>query len=1001
VRGVVRDLGGVLVSWTLLIVAEFVVIGVVCRSLFAGNWELVQGRKLVGPIALAMLMPGAAVVVAVGRVAARAMSSPRARAALRLGGALVLGLTGVGVTGGRHFQSLAMRLPFVAICAGVGLAVTHLAEPLLARLFASSRGRPAALLAGLGGTAVFWLVDARVLPRLYPAFHALALALGLASAAVTVLAWRSRSPGPVPRGELRLGAVGVVLAVAACVWSPFAARRLARADNLRFVLQEHAPLLGRAVRVAAWLAPPAPLDLPDEAASAAAVGEVPRALDWSGQDILLVSVDALRADHVSAYGYGRQTTPNLDALARQGALFDHAYCPTPHTSYSVTSMMTGKAMRPLLSLGLGKDSDTWATYLRRYGYRTAAFYPPAVFYIDAERFTDLERTGLGFEYRWVEFTSAEEKVKEVERYLDRAGPEPLFLWVHMFETHEPYVMHASQPFGGAAPLPVDAYDSEVAYSDAALGELLRVVRARRPKAVVIVTADHGEEFGEHGGHYHGTTCYEEQVHVPLVVAGPGVAAGRVPTVVQTIDLLPTVLSALGIPRPARVRGRDLGTVLAAGGKSRDRDGGLDPGLAYAETDDHTLVARGDDRLLCARKIAACALYDVADDPMERTDRAAARPGVARELRALGAAIERDQGRYEVADVLWPDALRRGLQGEADAAEDVAALLDDASVAIRRKAAQVSFEIASADVLPQARRALERDEDEQVKSWAALALVRMGDAPCDRARALVHAPDRSWRRAAALAFALRDDPRGKAELAAWWREEGPPRPGLEMARAKELLEAIARIRDTDAVPALVASLDYPPIRPRVADALGRIGDARARGPLLSFFERERYETARPFEARALLALGARGELLRPLTVFAGLADPMVEAASIAAEGRLLDSPHGGATFEPARSDIDTRISARGPSGPRRLWVVAAAEGAELSGYVGSEAIAGVTTTGTVHRVEVASGGGAVELRLHEPRGIRAVWVVPRQTVSPGFLLPPAPDAGVKDAGDAAP
>ncbi len=659
-------------------------------------------------------------------------------------------------------------------------------------------------------------------------------------------------------------------------------------------------------------------------------------------------------------------------------------------------MMTGKAMRPLLSLGLGKGSDTWATYLRRYGYRTAAFYPPAVFYIDAERFTELEKEGLGFEYRWVEFTSAEEKVREVERYLDKAGPEPLFLWVHLFEPHEPYVMHPSRPFGGAAPLPVDAYDSEVAYADAAVGQLVRAVRARRPKVVVLVTADHGEEFGEHGGRYHGTTCYEEQVRVPLVISGPGVARGRVPTVVQTIDLLPTVLSALGIPRPARVRGRDLGAVLAAGG--RDRDGGLDPGLAYAETDEHTLVARGNDRLLCARKVAACALYDVADDPLERVDRAAARPDVARELRAVGAAIERDQGRYEMADIVWPDALRRGLQGEVDAAEDVAALLDDASVAIRRKAAEVTFDLASAEVLPQAKRALERDEDEQVKSWAALALVRMGDTPSDRARALVHDADRTLRRAASLAFALRGDPRGKAELAAWWREEGPPRPGLDMAGAKELLEALARIRDTGAVPALVASLEYVPIRPRLADTLGRIGDVGARAPLVALFEKERYETARPFEARALLALGARSEILRPLTVFAGLADPMTEAVSIAEEGKLLDPRRGGATFDPPAVDVDTRISVRGTSGPRRLWVLAAAEGGELSGRVGAEEIAAVTTIGHVHRVDVGPGAGAtteaedVALRLHEPRGIRAVWVVARQTVLPRFLAPPVPDAG---------
>ena len=441
------------------------------------------------------------------------------------------------------------------------------------------------------------------------------------------------------RGERVLAVIGWSLALLALAWSPAAARRLDRSDNLRIVLAEHAPVRGRAVRVAAWLSPPAPLDVVD-AQPPAPNGEVTRSLDWSGRDILLISVDALRADHLGAYGYSRKTTPNLDALARKGALFERAYCPTPHTSYSVTSMMTGKAMRPLLSLGLGKQSDTWATYLRRYGYKTAAFYPPAVFYIDQERFSEFETSGLGFEYRWVEFTSAETKVKEVSKYLASAGPEPVFLWVHLFEPHEPYVDHPGYAFGADTKLPVDSYDSEVAYADAAIGDLLRVVRASRPNAVVVVTADHGEEFGEHGGRYHGTTCYEEQVRVPLLVSGPGIVPQRIATVVQTIDLLPTVLSALGIPRPARVRGRDLGPVLTRSALPAGQD--ADPGLAYAETDEQTLLARGGDRLLCQRKLGACALYDVDADPGERVDEAQRAPGKARELRALTQGVERDK-----------------------------------------------------------------------------------------------------------------------------------------------------------------------------------------------------------------------------------------------------------------------------------------------------------------------------------------------------------------------
>ena len=366
-----------------------------------------------------------------------------------------------------------------------------------------------------------------------------------------------------PADGLALGIVGLVMASAACAWSPAAARRLGRTGNLRLVLEQHAPILGRAVHVAAWLAPPVPADADDASQSAVSPPrELVPTLDWAGADILLVSIDALRADHLGAYGYSRSTTPNLDALAEESALFEHAYCPTPSTSYSVTSMMTGKPMRSLLSLGLGRDSETWATYLRGRGYRTAAFYPPAVFYIDADRFTEFEKTGLGFEHRRVNSTSAERRVREVEDYLATAGPEPLFLWVHLYEPHEPYVTHPGYDFGeGEARGRPLRQRGRLHGRGRGRAPSRRARGAARTTLAIVVTADHGEEFDDHGGHYHGTTCYEEQVRVPLLVSGPGVAPRRVGTVVQTIDLLPTVLSAVGIARPASVRGRDLGPVL--------------------------------------------------------------------------------------------------------------------------------------------------------------------------------------------------------------------------------------------------------------------------------------------------------------------------------------------------------------------------------------------------------------------------------------------------------
>src|SRR5690606_11873114 len=219
--------------------------------------------------------------------------------------------------------------------------------------------------------------------------------------------------------------------------------------------------------------------------------------------LLLITVDALRADHVGTYGYSRAMTPHIDELANTGATFLYAYAPTPHTSYSITSLMTGKYMRPLLLQGAGEDSDTWARLLRTYDYRTAAFYPPAVFFIDSARFEPFKRSGLDFEYRKVEFSEGEQRLLQVREYLDQheSYNGRLFLWVHFFGPHEPYQKQPGFDFGERD---IDRYDSEIAYVDASIGKLVSMVRERRGETAVVLTSDHGEEFGEHGGRYHGT-----------------------------------------------------------------------------------------------------------------------------------------------------------------------------------------------------------------------------------------------------------------------------------------------------------------------------------------------------------------------------------------------------------------------------------------------------------------------------------------------------------------
>jgi hypothetical protein len=672
-------------------------------------------------------------------------------------------------------------------------------------------------------------------------------------------------------------------------------------------------------------------------------------------------------------------------------------------------MMTGKYMKPLLALGAEADStETWPVQLRRYGYRTAAFYPPAVFFIDEHRFRRMRDDNLGFEYKKEEFADPELRRAQIGRYLAAAPREkPLFLWVHLFEPHEPYEAHAEHPFEGDPR--VDAYDSEVATADALLGDVVRLVGEHRPPGTVfIVSADHGEEHGDHGGRYHGTTVYEEQVRVPLVVVGPGVRPGPVSAPVQTIDLLPTTLAALDVPIPPRLRGRDLGPTLAAPAASRNAVS--DQGLAFAETDDYTLLARGFDRLVCARKIGSCTMFDVERDPNERRP-VIDRPDRVLELRKLTAAIERETGKVEASDL--PDALRRGLQGDRDAAEDVAPLLDDARVEIRRSAAKVAFKLRSPEMKVQLERTEAHDEDAAVRRWCALALARPsvgGDGlPDERLSAVEEVLRKSdepdERHAAALALAERGDAKGEGELVARWADAFAPdaRRAGELDEARELLTALATIKAKSAVLLLVRSLDDVRLRPYVVETLAAIGDPRARPPLLRVFTQERYVHLRAPEARTLAKLGVRDKLAPPLTRFAGMPEPMPEAIVIARDARILVPSRGGWSAPAAATPKQVSAKLRIPeAGPARLLVLGAGSDkndAPLTGTVDGVAIRPAAPDANnvfVAEIEGVSAGD-LPVRLSLASGIAAVWLVPRAAEIP----PPPPvvwDAGVAPPDD---
>lgn len=844
------------VALTLVLLLEACAFGVYERRFIAGPWEFGAVLIYAVPIAASFAAPVAVMASALSIKAARAHVLPAALA-------IAIAACTYFTLGGRRviaYRTVATGVALVASFFGLAIALRRIDNRSRAPLGVQGA-------AGGGLIAACWALDRFVLPRLYEGLHALWLLGTIVGAALlTGSVWgliEQRSAKPIE--QARWPIAGALLLMACALWAPRASKELLRFDNVRLLLADNAPLLGRAVRGAALLghAPP-PAEAHDENDAPSTTSGV-RALDWTNRDIVLITIDALRADHVGSYGYGRKTTPELDALAKESARFTHAYCPTPHTSYSVTSLMTGKYMRPLLLLGLGGDSETFASFLRKYDYRTAAFYPPAVFFIDEERFQGFRDRNLDFEYAKVEFAKPALRLAQIDEYLATASKDrPLFLWLHLFEPHEPYEKHADHDFGDTD---IDRYDGEIAEADALAGAVIRKVRALKKDPVVIVTADHGEEFGDHGGRYHGTTVYEEQVRVPLLIHGAGVPPGIVSTPVQTIDILPTTLSALAVPVPPRLRGRDLGRVLT--GQASSVPPPPNVGFAFAETDRYTMIAQGADRLVCERQLGACALYDVATDPRQ-TNRSTISGPRFDTLRSLQKSTELAHGKFEgERGVQIPEALRRGASGDRDAARDVAALLDDAKADIRLQAARVLFKLRATDVLPNLERALTTEDRPENRRELVLALARTKLEVSPDLPLILTEGTESQKQRAGWVLAELKDARGEDALVALFRD----RKALEFEEQREVTGALAKIRSKKAMPLLLEALGDVRLRPYVALALGQLGDARAKEPLLTAFSTEPYVNARYYEAFALgksrpLGLDVGRDLVPLLSKWAG-------------------------------------------------------------------------------------------------------------------------------------
>ena len=409
------------------------------------------------------------------------------------------------------------------------------------------------------------------------------------------------------------------------------------------------------------------------------------------RNLLLISIDTLRPDHLGCYGAARDTSPNVDALCRESVVFEQAISHAPSTLPAHASMLS--SLPPQVHgasfsrrTRLPEEVLTLAEVLSERGFRTVS-------YNDGSQVKGIWGLAQGFDLyqstqgkRAVALGEFDDRVSDMLGWLDERGTgdadRPFFAFLHSYQVHHPYLPEEDDlerfegsPYdgwmgrsvsvqslnrinrGARTAEPADqefirtAYDAEIRSMDRALGRLLAGLRERGvlEDTLVIFTSDHGEEFGEHGKWgWHGHTLYDELLRVPLVVRFPeGRWAGqRVRRQVRLIDLAPTALDGLGVPAPESWWGVSLRPLLEGGE--------IEPLVAVARVDQKS--ENPAEAVRTGRwKWSAGELFDLANDPGERFDVLLDNVGLAAALEGhLEAIRERMAGRAE-AEVIELDA----------------------------------------------------------------------------------------------------------------------------------------------------------------------------------------------------------------------------------------------------------------------------------------------------------------------------------------------------------
>src|SRR6266550_349237 len=322
-------------------------------------------------------------------------------------------------------------------------------------------------------------------------------------------------------------------------------------------------------------------------ATSASLAAGPPRKQASSPNVFLVTIDTLRADHVRCYGDEHIQTPALDSLAKDGFRFQQAFTPSPITNTSHATILTGLLPSSHgvtdFAVPLAASHPTLAELLKKKGYQTAAFVGAVI--LDSKTLAPGFDRGFDFYDNFPQHSPSNLRWGRVERrgmdvvhraqtWLTAHPRGPHFVWVHLYDPHDPY--EAPAPY--STTYKDRLYDGEIAYADSALGNFLAYLKTHNwyQNALIIVVGDHGEGLGEHHEETHGIFLYDTTTHVPLLFKLPGRPTGRViDAQMRTIDILPTVLDVIGAPQKAQFDGESLKVYFT--GEAADR-------TAFGETD---------------------------------------------------------------------------------------------------------------------------------------------------------------------------------------------------------------------------------------------------------------------------------------------------------------------------------------------------------------------------------------------------------------------------------